>query len=138
MICLDTNVVIGVLNRRASSLVWRFDREVINGDIALPVIALFELEFGIAKSKRPSMNAHVLATFLKLPITILPFKPQDAREAGDILATLERAGTPIGPYDILIAAQARRRGATLVTANTREFARVPGLRLNDWTAAETS
>ena len=58
----------------------------------------------------------------------------DAREAGDIRAALERTGTPIGPYDVLIAAQARRRGAMLATANVREFARVPGLRLVDWSA----
>ena len=63
----------------------------------------------------------------------MTFDAEDAHEAGDIRALLERAGTPIGPYDILIAAQARRRGATLVTANTREFARVPGLKTEDWT-----
>ena len=59
----------------------------------------------------------------------MPFEPEDAEEAGDIRAALERAGTPIGPYDVLIAAQARRLDALLVTANTREFARVPGLKL---------
>ena len=53
-------------------------------------------------------------------------------DAGDIRVTLERAGAPIGPFDILIAAQARRRGALLVTANGREFGRVPGLRFDDW------
>ena len=59
---------------------------------------------------------------------------EDAEEAGNIRAALERAGKPIGPYDVLIAAQARRRGATLVTANEREFARVPGLKTEDWAA----
>src|SRR5258708_5045669 len=57
-----------------------------------------------------------------------------AEEEGDIRAALERAGMPIGPYDVLIAAQARRRSALLVTANTSEFARVPGLKLKDWAA----
>ena len=65
---------------------------------------------------------------------MLPFEPEDAAHAGDIRAELEKAGTPIGHYDYLIAAQARRRGATLVTANVREFARVPGLLLADWAA----
>jgi tRNA(fMet)-specific endonuclease VapC len=64
--------------------------------------------------------------------SLWPFEPDDAVVAGDIRAELERAGTPIGPYDILIAAQARRRGAVLITANRGEFARVSGLRTEDW------
>jgi tRNA(fMet)-specific endonuclease VapC len=66
------------------------------------------------------------------PIRLLEFDEEDAREAGEIRALLERKGTPIGPYDVIIAAQARRRGALLVTANEREFARVPGLKTEDW------
>jgi tRNA(fMet)-specific endonuclease VapC len=66
---------------------------------------------------------------LALDVTPWPFEPEDAEEAGDIRAELEREGRPIGPYDILIAAQARRRGALLVTANTGEFTRVPGLKI---------
>ncbi len=65
---------------------------------------------------------------------ILAFDDEDAAVAGDIRAALERLGTPIGAYDILIAAQARRRGAVMVTANRREFQRVPGLMVADWTA----
>lgn len=64
---------------------------------------------------------------------VLNFDQDDAREAGEIRATLRAAGTPIGPYDVLIAAQARRRDAVLITTNTREFVRVPGLRIEDWT-----
>jgi tRNA(fMet)-specific endonuclease VapC len=73
--------------------------------------------------------------FLAGPIRVLNFDAEDARESGDIRAALARAGTPIGPYDVLIAAQARRRGAILVTANKNEFARVPGLQTQDWTIA---
>jgi tRNA(fMet)-specific endonuclease VapC len=69
---------------------------------------------------------------LGLEVTLWPFEPGDAEEAGDIRAALERSGTPTGPYDILIAAQARRRSAVLITANEREFARVPGLKTEDW------
>ena len=65
---------------------------------------------------------------------MLPFEAEDAAHAGDIRAHLESKGTPIGHYDCLIAAQARRRGATLVTANRREFERVPGLMVMDWGA----
>ena len=74
----------------------------------------------------------MLATFLTLDVTLWPFEPEDAEEAGDIRAALERAGALIGAYDILIAAQARRRGALLVTANARTFARVPRLSTEDW------
>jgi len=65
---------------------------------------------------------------------VLPFEVEDASHAADIRAELEKAGTPIGPYDSLIAAQARRRGAALVTLNSREFERVPGLLVVNWTA----
>jgi tRNA(fMet)-specific endonuclease VapC len=68
-------------------------------------------------------------------VQVLDFEADDAEEAGDIRAALERAGTPIGPYDVLIAAQARRRGAVLAMANRREFARVPRLTTEDWVAA---
>ncbi len=63
--------------------------------------------------------------FLQLPVSILPFEPEDAEEAGEIRAELERLGTPIGPYDVLIAAQARRRSALLVTANMRSSSAYP-------------
>ena len=76
----------------------------------------------------------LLAEFLAPGIAVLPLDAEDAAHAGDIRAHLESKGTPIGPYDCLIAAQARRRSATLVTSNRREFERVPGLLLTDWTA----
>jgi tRNA(fMet)-specific endonuclease VapC len=80
-------------------------------------------------------NAAILTAFLALNVTPWPFEPEDAQEAAEIRAELERAGTPIGPYDVLIAAQARWRHAVLVTANTGEFARVPGLQTEDWAVA---
>ncbi len=95
---------------------------------------LYELWYGIDKSSHRERNAATLDAFLSLDIHPLPFDDDDAREAGDIRAELERAGTPIGPYDVLIAAQARRRGATLVTANHSEFSRVPRLATADWMA----
>jgi tRNA(fMet)-specific endonuclease VapC len=132
MRCLDTNIVIGVLNGIPPRLLRRFEMEFPRDTVALPAIVLFELEYGVAKSGRRRENAERLAAFLRAPIAILPFDADDAREAGDIRAVLAKAGRPIGPYDVLIAAQARRRGATLVTANEREFARVPGLKTEDW------
>jgi tRNA(fMet)-specific endonuclease VapC len=133
MICLDTNAVIAVLNERASPVEVRLKAALKSGrPVAVSTLVLFELWYGVAKSTRAEDNANRIAEFMAGLIAVLPFEPDDAREAGDIRAALERAGTPIGPYDILIAAQARRRGAMLVTANEREFARVPGLRFEDW------
>jgi tRNA(fMet)-specific endonuclease VapC len=133
MICLDTNAVIAVLNDRASPVRTRIDAAIGRGHaLAISSIVLFELRYGAAKSARPQRNTQRIADFLSGPIEILPFEPADADEAGDIRAALERSGTPIGPYDVLVAAQARQRDALLVTANTSEFARVPRLKLEDW------
>ncbi len=133
MICLDTNVVIGLVNGTKPALQERFAVE--NDEVAIAAIVHFELLYGLAKSRMKKTTGERLASFLRAPIAILPFGKGDAAEAADIRAHLEKLGTPIGPYDVLIAAQARRRGATLVTANTREFERVPGLALQDWTTA---
>ncbi len=134
MHCLDTNAVISLLKGGSPRLLARFEIELAREAIALPAIVLFELEYGVAKSERRRENDERLAIFRRAPIPVLPFDTEDAREAGDIRAALAKAGKPIGPYDVLIAAQARRRGATLVTANRREFARVPGLKTENWAA----
>jgi len=135
MICLDTNAVIASINRRAPGVQRRLEAALVDGlTVGVPTIVLYELWYGIRKSVRVEANTVALGAFLTLAVTPWPFEPSDAEEAGDIRATLERAGTPIGPHDVLIAAQARQRGATLVTANTGDFNRVPGLRTEDWTA----
>jgi tRNA(fMet)-specific endonuclease VapC len=133
MICLDTNAVISALNQRTSPVLTRIEDAIASGaTLAIASIVLFELWYGAAKSAQPERNRQRIADFLAGPIEVLPFESADAEEAGDIRAVLERAGTPIGPYDILVAAQARRRDALLVTANAREFARVPRLKFEDW------
>ena len=133
MICLDTNIIIAAINQRSPHVRARLLQTLRGGMVVgIPAIALFELWYGIKKSARAPNNANNLADFLALNVSPWVFDAEDAEEAGDIRAALARAGTPIGPYDILIAAQARRRGATLVTANDREFARVPGLKIEDW------
>jgi tRNA(fMet)-specific endonuclease VapC len=136
MICLDSNAVIAALLARPASVRARLEAVLAGGGlVAVSAIVLHELWYGVAKSSRPEANAAALGGFLGLGLERWPFDEDDAREAGEIRATLARAGTPIGPYDVQIAGQARRRGATLVTANTREFARVPGLKTEDWAAA---
>lgn len=135
MICLDTNIVIGVINGRSSSLRHRLGEQIRAGTpIALPAVALFEMRYGIARSSARAQNELLLERFLALGIDVLAFETEDAAHAGDIRAELEGAGTPIGHYDYLIAAQARRRRAALVTLNQREFGRVPGLLVVNWAA----
>jgi tRNA(fMet)-specific endonuclease VapC len=133
MICLDTNAVVTMLRDRRSAIRGRFDAALQRGGtFAIPSIVLFELYYGAAKSTQRDSNLQRIAEFLLAPIEVLPFGWEDAQEAGEIRATLAMAGTPIGPYDVLIAAQTRRRDAVLVTANAREFARVPGLKHENW------
>jgi tRNA(fMet)-specific endonuclease VapC len=135
MFCLDTNVIVALLNGRQPAVRAKFDAARAAGTpLVLSVIALFELRFGAANSARPGENQRALEELLEGEIEILAFDPADAMEAGEIRAHLRASGRPIGPYDILIAAQARRRGATMVTSNTREFERVPGLQSVDWAA----
>jgi tRNA(fMet)-specific endonuclease VapC len=131
--CLETNAVIAVINDRPAGVRRRLAQELASGEhIGISTVALFELIYGYEKSARREHNEAALRSLLALDIEPLPFELADAEHAGAIRAQLERAGTPIGHYDLLIAAQARRRGATLVTSNQREFARVPGLDVTDW------
>jgi tRNA(fMet)-specific endonuclease VapC len=135
MFCLDTNIVIGVMNGRAPHLATRLEAELAAGTrLLIPTMVLFELRYGARKSAFPDRNVARLDDFLVATPEVLSFDAVDAAEAGDIRTYLEGKGEPIGPYDTLIAAQARRRGAALVTANVREFARVPGLIVTDWAA----
>ena len=135
MYCLDTNVIVFALNRRRPAIAARLVAELsARTRLIVPAAAMFELEYGIAKSERGLQSRVPLDAFLADGFEFAAFDAADAREAGGIRATLERAGSPIGPFDYLIAAQARRRGATLVTSNLREFERVPGLLVVDWAA----
>ena len=134
MICIDTDVAIAALNGRPSQVVDRLAEALTRGTVALPAPALHELWYGAAKSVRVADNVERINRFLSADIVILPFDADDAREAGFIRAHLKPLGIPIGNYDVLIAAQALRRGMTLVTANVSEFQRVPGLIVVNWAA----
>ena len=129
---LDSNVCIGFMNKHAG-VRKRFLAALGRGErIAVPITVLFELMYGVYKSARPDQNARSISEFLEGPVDLLAFSHSDADAAARIRAALEREGTPIGPYDVLIAGQAVNRGLTLITANVREFSRVPGLTLEDW------
>lgn len=133
MFLLDTNAIIAVLTERVPAVARRFEAEVSRGTpLLLSTIVLHEVRYGIAKSAKRTQSEALLDCFLELPIEVAEFGPEDATHAGDIRAYLAAQGTPIGPYDVLIAAQARCRNSVLVSANRREFDRVPGLIVTDW------
>jgi tRNA(fMet)-specific endonuclease VapC len=133
MIFLDTNVVIDLLNNRRPSVRGRYSEARRAGEhLALSAITLFELRYGVANSERIERNHRVLDALLGDGFEIVVFDEVDAAEAGALRAMLRREGASIGSYDLLIAAQARVRGATLITNNLREFERVPGLVVADW------
>ncbi len=128
---LDTNVVIRLLKGDDSSLARRL-REHRPEDICLSSIVTHELYFGAYKSARVEAN---LARLRALRFEVLPFDLEDSIVAGEIRAKLRAKGVPIGPYDLLIAAHALGRGLILVTANVKEFRRVDGLKIEDWSSA---
>jgi tRNA(fMet)-specific endonuclease VapC len=135
VILLDTNACIAVINGRPASVLRRLrERDPRRALSRVSTISVFELRFGVAKSARPAPNAETLDLFLR-SLEVLSFDEEDARIAGNIRAELERLGRSIGPYDYLIAAQAIRHDLTLITANEKEFSRVPGLRLENWTTS---
>ena len=100
-------------------------------DIGIPAVVLYELEFGIAKSTSPKKRKKQLEELCAL-VVVLTFGEEEARISAIIRASLEKKGTPIGPYDILIAGTALGKQGVLVTNNTKEFRRVPGLEIINW------
>ena len=125
---LDTNAVIALFNDTASKLALRARREH-PGDVAISAIVAHELFYGAFRSQRKTQNVALVDA---LQFAVLEFDKEDARLAGEIRALLAIKGTPIGPYDVLIAGQAMARNIVLVTHNTDEFGRVPGLKIEDW------
>ncbi|MFK0166535.1 type II toxin-antitoxin system VapC family toxin [Rhizobium sp. NPDC090279] len=128
---LDTNAVIALIGRKSDRLAARiFESE--QGSIALSAIVVHELYYGAHKSARIEHNLETLRLLLA-DFSILDFDRNDAFVAGEVRAALAAKGMPIGPYDVLIAGQAKARGLILVTNNVGEFNRVAGLRIEDWT-----
>jgi len=127
---LDTNICIYIINARPPSVIERF-RSFAIGDIGLSVITLAELEYVAAKSLQPGRNREALKQFI-LPLEVAAFDAEATTAYGRVRTALERRGTPIGAMDLLIAAHAVSLGVTLITNNKREFARVPGLRVENW------
>lgn len=131
MFSLDSSTTIDFLRRPPAQLVRRVGEACEAGRLAISAIVLFELSYGAERRVHPT-HLERLQTFLGGGVEVLEFDADDAWTAGELRARLDRDGNRIDPYDTLIAAQALRRGLTLVTANIREFERIPGLRLENW------
>ncbi len=130
MYLLDTNTCIFLINKKPQPVLERL-KSVLDSGVAISSITVAELQFGVYNSIHVEKNRIALAEFLA-PFTIRDFNDDDAEVYGQIRASLQKRGRLIGPYDMLIAAQALANNLILVTNNTDEFSRVHGLRLEDW------
>ncbi len=127
---LDTNICIYIIKRSPPELYALFQSLKV-GDVGVSAITFCELQYGVARSSRPEENQLALTEFLA-PLEVLDFPAAAAVKFGEIRSRLRKAGTPIGGYDFLIAAHALHEGLTLVTNNTREFRRIPDLKVENW------
>jgi tRNA(fMet)-specific endonuclease VapC len=133
-LALDTNVLIDLMHGRRRQVEQRFIEAVLTSEpMVASVIVQHELEFGVLASRDPTRAAGVFADVTR-HVVFEPLSQEDASMAAHVRVALRRSGTPIGAYDLLIAGQALNRGWTLVTGNMREFSRIDGLSLRDWSA----
>ncbi|OYU31589.1 MAG: VapC toxin family PIN domain ribonuclease [Comamonadaceae bacterium PBBC2] len=129
---LDTNIVIYVVKRRPLEVLARFNENA--GRMAISAITLSELYHGAEKSAKVSQNLEVIEEFASL-LEVLPYTAKASQHYGAIRSDLEKLGKPIGVNDLHIAAHARSEGLVVVTNNMAEFARVPGLMVENWVAS---
>jgi len=127
---LDTNICIYIIKKKPAEVFEKL-KKVMLGDVGISSISLAELQYGIEKSSNPEKNREALEIFLT-PIEIVDYGYEASVDYGKIRAELERKGTPIGLLDILIASHARSLDLVLVTNNVKEFERIPGLRIENW------
>ena len=128
---LDTNICIFIAKQKPREVLERF-RRLRPGDVGMSVVTNLELVYGAWKSQHREANLQQIHSLERL-IPVLPLDASVSHHYGQIRAELESKGSPIGAYDLLIAAHARALGLTLVTNNVREFRRVPQLPVEDWT-----
>ena len=127
---LDTDICIYLIRKKPPEVLRKF-RDYSVGDIGLSCITVAELHYGVQKSRYPDRNQRALEQFL-VPLVTVDFDHRAAEAYGRTRDVLERQGTPIGPIDTFIAAHALSLDVTLVTNNTREFSRVPDLKVVNW------
>ncbi|SEJ51210.1 tRNA(fMet)-specific endonuclease VapC [Azotobacter beijerinckii] len=131
---LDTNICIFTIKNRPQQVREAFKR--YHGQMCISTVVLMELIYGAEKSANPERNLADIEGFAAR-LEVLKYDQSAAAHTGQLRAELAKAGTPIGPYDQMIAGHARSQGLILVTNNLREFDRVPGLRIEDWIAPST-
>ncbi len=127
---LDTNICIYLIKKHPASALERFWSHPV-GEIGMSVVTLAELEYGVAKSSRPTRNREALEQFIS-PLEVALFDRHATTAYGRLRTALEKKGQPIGSMDLLIAAHAISLDVRLITHNMRELGRVPGLRIEDW------
>lgn len=130
MYLLDTNICIYAINGRHPKLTQRL-LTIHPDEILVSSITVGEMSYGAAKSHWGERTREITRAFLA-NFTVLPFTEEDAVLFGRLRAQLEAAGTPIGVLDLMIGAQGIANGLTVVTHNTREFRRLPGILMDDW------
>ena len=128
---IDTNICIYIMNKRPVAVIKKFKQFEL-GEIGISTITVSELQYGIVKSKYRKKNEVRLEEFLT-PLEILTYDQTAARVYGDIRFQLEKLGQPIGPLDMLIAAQALSQNLVLITNNDKEFKRIKKLKVENWT-----
>jgi tRNA(fMet)-specific endonuclease VapC len=126
---LDTNIVIYTIKNKPSAVKAAFETHY--GQVCISSVTLMELIYGAEKSSRPERNLLDIDG-LAARLEVLDYDQTAATHSGQLRTELAKVGTPIGPYDQMIAGHARSRGLILVTNNSGEFERVPGLRLENW------
>ena len=130
MYLLDTNICIYLIKKKYPNLIEKvLEKDTFN--IAISAVTVAELEYGIAKSFYPKKNRDTLLEFLA-PFEIIPFSEKDCENFGFLRVHLNKKGTPIGPYDLQIAAQCISRDLCIVTNNVKEFERVPEIKIENW------
>ncbi len=127
---LDTNICIYIIKRKPSSIIERFKQTEIS-QIGISSITLSELLYGVSKSSNLEQNQIALMQFVA-PLEILPYGDEAAQYYGDLRAQLEKQGTPMGSFDMLITAHALSIDCTLVTNNEKEFVQIPNLKIANW------
>ncbi len=127
---LDTNTCIYIIKRSPAEVYEHFQKLRV-GDVGVSSITFCELQFGVSNSANPEKNQFALTKFLG-PLDVLDFPASAAPIFGKVRTYLQRAGTPIGNCDLLLAAHALFLNVTMITNNTREFKRVPDLKVENW------
>jgi tRNA(fMet)-specific endonuclease VapC len=128
---LDTDICIYLIKQRPQNVIDKLS-SLPNSEVALSAITVFELQYGVECSHARKRSQQALNHFMEPVLHILEIDQQVAIQAAKVRAQLRQKGTPIGPYDLLIAAAALTHGLTLVSNNEREFQRVEGLALENW------